>query len=78
MFQGDNNRALDLEHRWLGRFQEDGTLNKLLQALIDTTQLAGLIDWERLATNGFFRGERELDRRLNMDLREKERQLIYW
>lgn len=41
-------------HRWLGRFQKDGTLDKLLQALIDTAQLAGLIDWERLAADGFF------------------------
>ena len=45
-------------HRWLGRWQEDGTLDKLLQALVETAALAGLLDWERLAADGFFsRGE---------------------
>ena len=41
-------------HRWLGRWQKDGTLDKMLQALLETAELAGLLDWKRLATDGFF------------------------
>lgn len=41
-------------HRWLGHWQEDGTLDRLLQALLGTAELAGLLDWERLAADGFF------------------------
>jgi len=41
-------------HRWLGRWQKDGTLDKLLQALVEIAALVGLLDWERLAADGFF------------------------
>lgn len=41
-------------HRWLGRWSEEGLLDKLLQALLETADLAGLLDWERLAADGFF------------------------
>ncbi len=43
-------------HRWLGRWQIDGTLDKIkiLITLIETTNLAGLIDWQRLSVNVFF------------------------
>jgi hypothetical protein len=29
-------------------------LDKMLQALVETAELAGLLDWERLAADGFF------------------------
>jgi len=41
-------------HRWLGRWTEEGVLDKVLQALLGTAELAGLLDWERLAVDGFF------------------------
>lgn len=41
-------------HRWLGRWQADGTLDKILTTLIETADLAGLLNWERLAGDGFF------------------------
>ena len=41
-------------HRWLGRWQENGILEKLLEALLETAELAGLLNWERLAADGFF------------------------
>ena len=41
-------------HRWLGRWQADGTLDKILTALIETANLSGLLNWERLAGDGFF------------------------
>lgn len=41
-------------HRWLGEWQEDGTLNNLLIALRESAHLAGLIKWDRLAVDGFF------------------------
>jgi transposase len=41
-------------HRWLGRWQQDGTWDQLLQALVETAELAGLLNLERLAADGFF------------------------
>jgi len=41
-------------HRWLGRWQEDGTLDKILTTLIEIADLAGLLNLERLAGDGFF------------------------
>ena len=41
-------------HRWLGRWQADGTLDNILTALIEAADLAGLLNWERLAGDGFF------------------------
>jgi len=51
--------ARTTSHRWLGVWQEDGTLEKMLKALLESANLAGLLNWERLASDGFFfRGER--------------------
>lgn len=61
-------------HRWLGRWQEDGTLDKVLRALVETAELAGLLYWERLAANVFFQGVRGEAKRLNMDSRGREQQ----
>lgn len=33
-------------------------MDKLLQALLDAADLAGLLDWERLAADGFFSREK--------------------
>ena len=41
-------------HRWLGRWQKNGTLDKMLEALLETADLVGLLNWERLAADGFF------------------------
>ena len=43
-------------HRWLGIWQEDGTLEKILIALREIALLEGFINWDRLATDGFFFG----------------------
>lgn len=43
-------------HRWLGEWQENGTLNNLLFALKESAHLAGMIKWDRLAVDGFFSG----------------------
>jgi transposase len=41
-------------HRWLGAWQEDGTLDRILSSLQEIAFLEGLIDWDRLAADGFF------------------------
>ena len=41
-------------HRWLGRWQKEGVLENLLQALLEAAELAGSLDWGRLAVDGFF------------------------
>ena len=57
--KGERWGARTSAHRWLGRWQESGLLDKMLASLLETVELAGLIDWERLAADGFFfEGER--------------------
>ena len=41
-------------HRWLGEWQENGTLDNLLTAIKDQADLTGMIKWDRLAADGFF------------------------
>ncbi|KIA78119.1 IS5 family transposase [Parachlamydia acanthamoebae] len=41
-------------HRWLGRWQTNGTLDRIQTTLIETAELAGKLNWERLAANVFF------------------------
>ena len=41
-------------HHWLGVWQADGTLDKLLKSIREMAFLGGLIDWNRLAADGFF------------------------
>lgn len=41
-------------HRWLGRWQTNGTLDKIQSTLIEAAELSGMLDWERLAADGFF------------------------
>ena len=64
-------------HRWLGRWQEDKTLDRILNALLDRAEFAGMLDWQRLAADGFFQQVKGVGRRSNMDLKEKERQRIF-
>ena len=41
-------------HGWLGIWQENGTLDSVLFHLQELADMEGLIDWERLAADGFF------------------------
>jgi transposase len=41
-------------HRWLGKWQQDGTLDRMLQALLNTAELSDMLNWKRLAADGFF------------------------
>ena len=41
-------------HRWLIRWQEDGTLYKLERSLVAMADLAGQIDWNRVSVDGSF------------------------
>lgn len=41
-------------HHWLGVWQENGILEKILSRLRELSSLSGLLDWNRLAADGFF------------------------
>ena len=41
-------------HRWLMRWQEDGTLHKLERGMVAIADLAGQIDWNRVSVDGSF------------------------
>ena len=41
-------------HRWMGIWQETGILEKLLTALQEIANIAKMIDFDRLAVDGFF------------------------
>ena len=41
-------------HRWLIRWQEDGTLAKIERAMVAMADLAGEIDWSRAVIDGSF------------------------
>lgn len=41
-------------HRWLGTWLESGVLEKVLTALQEIASVAKMIDFERLAVDGFF------------------------
>ena len=41
-------------HRWLGIWQESGRLDKMLIIMREQLQLKGLLNFERLAVDGFF------------------------
>ena len=46
--------ARTTSHRWLGIWQKEGTLNRMLNALLNSAELSGLLNWQRLASDGFF------------------------
>lgn len=52
--EGPNWGSRSATHRWLGQWQENGTLDKLLLTLKESADLAGMIKWDRLAVDGFF------------------------
>lgn len=52
--KGEQWSSRSVAHRWLGRWSEEGVLDKLLRALLDIADLAGLLNWDRLAADGFF------------------------
>ena len=41
-------------HEWLGRFQEDGTWDKLRRSILELADLASLIDWSKGCIDGSF------------------------
>lgn len=41
-------------HRWLMRWQEDGTLSKIERGMVAMADLCGQINWERAAIDGSF------------------------
>lgn len=51
---GEKWASRSASHRWLGVWQANGTLEKILSALREAAFLEGLIDWDRMATDGFF------------------------
>lgn len=51
---GEQWASRSASHRWLGVWQTDGTLDRVLSALREMAFLEGLIDWDRLAADGFF------------------------
>ncbi len=52
--KGESWASKSSAHRWLGTWQEDGTLDKILSSLQEIAFLEGLINWDRLAVDGFF------------------------
>lgn len=41
-------------HRWLGRWQENGTLDKALKIMLENAEMMQMLSLERLAADGFF------------------------
>lgn len=41
-------------HRWLGKWQECGALEKVLKALLELAELTKMLNFDRLAADGFF------------------------
>nr|WP_316358638.1 hypothetical protein [Candidatus Neptunochlamydia sp. REUL1] len=56
---GEKWASSSASHRWLGVWQANGTLEKILSALREAAFLEGLIDWDRMATDGFFSQAKE-------------------
>lgn len=52
--KGEQWASKSTAHRWLGLWQDDGTLDRILASLREVAFLEGLIDWDRLAADGFF------------------------
>ena len=52
--RGEQWASRSASHRWLGIWQEDGTLEQILSALREMAFLEGLIDWDRMAADIFF------------------------
>ena len=50
----ENFGSRSTSHRWLGRWQEDGTWNKALEIILSNADLSGMLSLERLAVDGFF------------------------
>lgn len=51
---GEQWASRSASHRWLGIWQADGTFDKVLSMLQEKAFLGGIIDWDRLAVDGFF------------------------
>ena len=51
---GENFGSRSTSHRWLGKWQEDGTWDKALEIILKDANLAEMLSLERLAADGFF------------------------
>lgn len=52
--KGDQWASKSSAHRWLKRWQEDGTWDHITQALLAIAQLQGKIDWTAASVDGSF------------------------
>lgn len=41
-------------HRWLMRWQKEGTLNRIERGMVAMADLCGQIDWDRVSVDGSF------------------------
>jgi hypothetical protein len=53
-------------------------LDKLLEALLDTANLAGLLDWERLAADVFFSRGKGGGEEIEYGFKRKGTTTLYW
>jgi hypothetical protein len=44
-------------HRWLGKWQENGTVDKALEIILENAEMAQILCLERLAVAGFLAGK---------------------
>jgi len=52
--KGEQWASRSATHRWLGIWQATGTLEQMLAAIREQAELKGLLNFERLAADGFF------------------------
>ncbi len=52
--KGENWCSKSAAHRWLKVWEEDGTLQRLTQRLLEIAEKNGLIDWQQGAIDGSF------------------------
>ncbi len=56
---GEQWGSRSVARRWLGQWVEEGILERVLQDLLERAELAGVLDWERLAADVFLEGRGE-------------------
>ena len=52
--KGEQWGARSTSHRWLERWMEEGTFERIKQGLLSVAHLNGLIDWESSSVDGSF------------------------
>ena len=58
-------------HRWLGRWMQDGTLERIKARLLGAAELAGKIDWNRASVDGSFSPRQGRGRRCGVWIQRK-------